>query len=398
MPTLRRLHPPTALALLAALSFSACADASPRLPPEVTDVLDLPDVPLDYDAPLSGSFDTAFVRGQDNTPADNPITDAGATLGRVLFYDTLLSLNQTVSCATCHLQANAFAEPTAVSTGFGGEHTTRNAMGLANARFYGPGSFFWDERAETLEAQVLMPIENPLEMGLDLEVLVDRIEESAYYPPLFEAAFGDSSVSTERIARALAQFVRAIVSNRAPFDEGVAVTGSVVAPFPNYTAAQNLGKQVFFRGGAGTPSCAGCHMPGANPGGGNTALFFMARARNNGLDLETGIDDGVGAITGVPLDLGLFKSPELRNAALTAPYMHDGRLATLEDVVAHYRTGVEAHPNLDRDFIVPGTVPAEVVRFTMTDDEATALVAFLGTLTDVPLTEDVRFSDPFRAH
>lgn len=373
--------------------LAACSSAPKKLPAEVTQALALEDTPPDYDEPLPAHFGTPAVRAADNTPADNPITDDGATLGRVLFYDTLLSLNETVACATCHVQANAFAEPLAVSEGFAGGHTTRNSMSLTNARFYARGSFFWDERAATLEQQVLLPIQNEVEMGLTLEELVARVSAAPYYPPLFDRAFGDERITVDRIAKALAQFVRSIVSYRSRYDEGVAATGNARVPFASFTAQENLGKQVFFAGAPGTPSCSGCHVPGG-PMSGNAALFYMDRPRNNGLDLELGIDDGVGAITGVPLDRGLFKSPELRNAGLTAPYMHDGRFATLEEVVEHYRTGIEAHPNLDRTLTSNGVVR----RFEMSDEEAAALVAFLHTLSDTALTTDPRFSDPFRAH
>ena len=364
------------------------------LPPAVTTVLDLPATPFPYrGVVLPASFQTAAVRALDNTPAGNRITDDGATLGRVLFYDQALSANRTIGCASCHAQARAFSDSARFSTGFAGGHTTRNSMSVTDARFYRSGRFFWDERAATLEAQVLQPIINPVEMGLTLPELVTRVAAQPYYAPLFQRAFGDSTVTTDRISRALAQFARTLVSYRSRFDQGVAATGDVNPPFPGFSAAENQGKALFMtRGG-----CANCHMfngppmPGPRP---NQAIFFVDRATNNGLDATTvGTDSGVGGISGRPQDLGLFKSPSLRNIALTGPYMHDGRLATLEAVVDHYRRGVLAHPNLDPRLRGPGGAPRNVA---MTDQEAASLVAFMRTLTDSALTTDPWFANPFR--
>ena len=159
--------------------------SSDAYPPEVDEHLDLPWPPYDYDEALPAHFDTPAVRAMDNTPADNPITDAGATLGRVLFYDRSLSANFSVSCSSCHGQDSGFTDPATFSEGFEGGLTGRNSMSLANARFYAPGHFFWDERADTLEDQVLMPIQNEVEMGLTLEELQQRVAEQPYYPALF---------------------------------------------------------------------------------------------------------------------------------------------------------------------------------------------------------------------
>ena len=324
------------------------ADDAPSLPPEVTAALDLPATPYPYaSVVLPAHFQSPLVRAMDNTPADNPISDDGATLGRVLFYDRALSQNRTIACASCHDQAHAFVDPARFSVGFDGGHTTRNSMPITDARFYQNGRFFWDQRAATLEAQVLMPIQNAVEMGLTLDELVARVGAAPYYPYLFERAFGDAAVTTDRIAKALAQFARSLVSYRSRYDAGLAAAGDVMPPFPGFTPEENLGKDLFLRRGG----CASCHLfagpprPGPRP---NQAVFFIDIATVNGLDATTGVDDrGAGDVTGRPQDLGRFKSPSLRNAAITAPYMHDGRLATLADVVEHYRTGVQPHPNLD---------------------------------------------------
>ncbi len=304
-------------------------DADPPRPEVVDETLDLPAVPFAYDDALPAHFQTPVVAALDNTPAGNPITDDGATLGRVLFHDTTLSANGTIACASCHLQRDAFADPAQFSAGFDGGETGRNAMGVMDARYYGNGRFFWDERAATLEEQVLLPIQNEVEMGLTLDQLVERVAAQPYYAYLFERAFGDATVTSERISRALAQFARAIVSYRSRYDEGLAAAGAANLPFPNFTAAENQGKGIFLG------ACASCHLagpppppPGAPPPPRNEAIFFVDIASNNGLDATTAVDDnGKGDISGAAGDLGRFKSPSLRNVELSGPYMHDGRFA-----------------------------------------------------------------------
>ncbi len=368
-------------------------------PPQVLDHLDLPWPPYDYQPDLPAHFTTAQVMGLDNTPADNLTTDAGATLGRVLFHDRALSSNETIACASCHGQATGFSDTATFSEGFEGGHTGRNSMGLANSRFYAPGSFFWDERADTLEQQVLMPIQDPVEMGLPLDALVDRVQSQPYYPALFEQAFGDSRVDTDRIAAALAQYVRSIVSYRTEWDEGIAAAGNPMADFPNYDPQQNLGKALFF----GQARCAVCHLdaagppaPGMPPGmpPGNLAVFMLDAPANNGLDADpNGEDNGVGDVQGDAQQNGDFKSPSLRNVAQTGPYMHDGRFETLEQVVEHYDSGVQDHPNLDPRLRNPQGQPQ---RLNLSEAERLALVAFMETLTDDALATDPRFDDPFR--
>jgi cytochrome c peroxidase len=375
---------------------SSTGEPADGYPTAVLDHLDLPWPPFDYDPPLPPHWQTPGVGQLDNMPRGNPTTDVGATLGRVLFYDTALSANETIACASCHTQATGFSDTARFSAGFEGGLTGRNSMGLSDARFYANGHFFWDERADTLEDQVLMPIQNEVEMGLTLEELVERVQAQPYYPVLFEHAFGDPTIDSERIAFALAQFVRSIVSYRAPYDEGIAAVGNPGADFPNYTAQENEGKAIFF-GPAGR--CAPCHLgqpgPPLPPGAPlpNLAVFLMTAPANNGLDAGPTTDDGVGDVTGNPMQDGLFKSPSLRNVELTPPYMHDGRLESLEAVVEHYDNGVEAHPNLDPRLRTPGGQPQQL---NLGDPQKAALVAFLRTLTDDALMEDPRFTDPFR--
>ena len=329
---------------------------------------------------LPDHFVNGAVRNIDNTPGNNPVTDEGALLGRVLFYDKKLSANNTIACASCHIQANAFSDPNVLSIGFEGGLTGRNSMSLSNARYYDNGRFFWDERAATLEDQALMPIQDPVEMGMDLNELVIKLQQEDYYQHLFENAFGSSQVTSERISQALSQFVRAMVSYQSKYDEGlIAANGQNNQDFNNFTALENQGKRLFF---SGRTQCANCH---------ETATFSGDEARNNGLDAIT-TDRGLGAVTGNTSDDGKFKAPSLRNIALSAPYMHDGRFATLREVIGFYNNGIQNHPNLDNRLRVNN---GQVRRMNLSDQEREALVAFLHTLTDESFINEEKFSDPF---
>ena len=384
----RPLHPSFAVALAGAAVLAGCTEV-----PSDSPVLDLPGDPLSYaDPPLPDHFrvESEGFHGQqplmssDNTPVDNPTTDAGATLGRVLFYDVDLSQNRTVSCGSCHQPALGFSDDAVKSPGFDGGETRRHSMGLTNARFYGEGRFFWDQRAETLEDQVLMPLQDEVEMGMTLTEVEDRIRERAEYEPLFEAAFGDSDVSADRVSLALAQFVRSLVSYTSKYDEGRAQVANRSDPFPNFSDAENLGKMLFVtRPPFGGMGCFVCHQ-----GEG----FVAVAAANNGLDADSEDDGGYGEVTGSAADAGMFKVPSLRNVALRAPYMHDGRLASLEEVVDHYSDGVQSHPNLGVPLGVAGSNGPQV---DMTAEEKEALVAFLNTLSDPEMVTDPKFSDPF---
>lgn len=356
--------------------------------------LDLPTHFVGIPGPLRG------VTATDNTPADNPITDDGATLGRVLFYDVRLSGDNSVSCGTCHRQENGFAAPERLSIGIHGQPTERHSMALANARFYTSGRFFWDERAATLEDQVLVPIQSTVEMGSTIPELERELAGVDFYPPLFEAAFGSPEVTGERISKALSQFVRSMVSYRSKFDRALeaataggestgrrgmmGMRGRGGPPLQDFggvlTEEEERGLRLF----AHLPmdmgrsrGCDQCHQ---------TVAQVMDRPRNNGLDASSEEDAGAGA--------GRFKAPSLRNIAVRAPYMHDGRFETLREVVEFYNSGVQPHPDLDP---VLRTRDGGARRLGLGEADIDALVAFLETLTDEAFLTDPRFADPFPA-
>lgn len=327
------------------------------------------------------------VNGTDNEPLNNKITNDGATLGRVLFYDKNLSFNRTIACASCHKAEFGFSDTATKSNGFLGGKTRRHSMTLINARYYQRGRFFWDERAATLEDQVLMPFQDATEMGMTLAEVVDRVKEKTFYPILFNRAFGSTEINSDKISKALAQFVRSIVSYQSKYDVGRASAPGPGANFTNFTTEENQGKALFLQpvaqGGGG---CFGCHT---------TEAFISANPgpQNNGLDLSTPTDNGVGETFPLePRFAGAFKTSSLRNIALTAPYMHDGRFQTLEEVVEHYNSGVKAHPNLAPALKDQGGNP---IKLNFTDAQKKALVAFLRTLTDETLKTNEMYSNPF---
>lgn len=383
-----------AAVLLVVLSFISCSKDD-VMDPSVDNVLNLPDTPFDYtNLNLPAHFTTnspgplpTSVNGTDNTPSGNLLTNDGATLGRVLFYDKKLSANGTVSCASCHQQDKGFSDDAVLSAGFNGGFTGRHSMTLINARFYQRGRFFWDERAATLEQQVLMPFQDPVEMGMTLDQVVSTVQAQSYYPPLFEKAFGSTEINADKISKALAQFVRSIVSYSSKYDVGRAMSPTPGANFPNFTAEENTGKNIFFQtipngGGA----CFGCHT---------TEAFISANPgpQNNGLDAVSTTDLGAGGVFNNPVFAGRFKTTSLRNIELTAPYMHDGRFSTLEQVVEHYNSGIQNHPTLSPALTDANGNP---VRLNLTATQKAALVAFLKTLTDNSVSTNPKWSNPFK--
>jgi cytochrome c peroxidase len=330
----------------------------------------------DASAPLPAHFLMADggtgVIAMDNTPAANPITNAGATLGRVLFYDPRLSANDRVSCASCHVQAFGFDDPRQQSVGFAGGRTARHSASLTNARFYQRGRFFWDERAATLEAQVVTPIQDLVEMGMPLDVLVQKLSVTPYYAPLFAQAFGSTSVTDDRVARALAQYVRSLVSGGSRYDQAIAA-GSPTN-LVGLTAQERLGEELFRR-----EKCSVCHT---------TVAQVSDAPHNIGLD-SVNTDPGV-----VGVGMGRFKSPSLRNVAVRRRFMHDGRFTTLAQVIEFYDSGVQPNPWLSSHLKAEDGTPR---RMGLSAAEKAALEAFLHTLTDSTFLTAPKFSNPFVA-
>jgi cytochrome c peroxidase len=380
------------LPLLLGLAVAGCAPDAPLTDAGPGPRFVLPQTPYAYTDPeLPRHFTTTglgigtnnfFYPIKERVPDDNPVTDEGATLGRVLFFDTRLSRNETISCSSCHRPEHGFSDDKALSEGFDGELTGRHSMGLSNARYTGNGRYFWDERAATLEDQVLMPIQDEVEMGMTLDEVVARLEEDPEYLPLFAAAFGDDAVTEQRVSFALAQFVRSLVSCTSRYDQGRAQVTSPRQPFPTFTDEENRGRHLFFnRFFDDGVNCVACHE-------GETQIAPIATS--NGLDAET-TDRGVGGAMEDPAFDGVFRVPSLRNIAVRPPYMHDGRFDTLEAVIDHYSDDLQDHPALtvyeDDDGVAEPLL--------LSADDKAALVAFLNTLTDDVMLSDPRFQDPF---
>jgi cytochrome c peroxidase len=296
-------------------------------------------------------------------PEDNPLTVEGVELGRRLFHDTKLSRNNSQSCASCHDQTKAFTDGQAYSLGESGQRGRRNAMPLVNLAW--AREFFWDGRAKSLREQVLLPIQDAHEMNETIGRLVAKLEADREYPARFEAAFGSTNVTSDRIALALEQFLLTLVSQESKFDRAARKLSML-------TAQEQRGLQLFVtehdpaRGLRGA-DCFHCH-------GGN--LFSNHQFMNNGLAPRNG-DPGRMEVTKSEADRSRFKVPSLRNVALTAPYMHDGRFATLEEVVEHYNGPMHRSPTLD-----PNLAKHPEAGLGLGAEDKAALVAFLKTLTD----------------
>lgn len=312
--------------------------------------------------------------------SDNPTTVQGVRLGRMLFYEKALSADGSISCGTCHRQELAFTDGKKFSTGFDGTPTKRNAMALVNLLW--TNNFFWDGRVKGLEEQAVVPLTDPHEMGQELEVSAQKLQDMATYPPLFKAAFGTDAISGKNITRALAQFERALISADAPYDRYL--MGKYVP-----TEAESRGMALFFgnpqpenqvRGAA----CGHCH------GGPKT---FIELYHNTGLD-SLPLDAGRAGFTGMDADNGRFRVATLRNIALTSPYMHDGRFETLDEVLDHYSDHIDDQPGLS-PFLQGRSNEPNGRGLKLTEQEKEDIVAFLHLLTDTTFVRDSRFSNPF---
>ena len=323
---------------------------------------------------------------RDNTPNNNAITNAAATLGRVLFYDKNLSTTNTISCASCHQQANGFSDLATVSTGVDGT-TGRHSMRLAYARFGQENSFFWDERANTLEDQTTQPIQDHIEMGFsgtnghpDLDSLIRKLSVLPYYQQLFPQAFnGNSTITETNMQLALAQFVRSIQSFDAKYDVGLAaVGGNLNANFPNFSATENAGKALYMNNGRNGSGCNRCHLA--------PSFDIVANSRNNGVITVASGAQG-------ETDLTNTRSPSLRDlfnplGNLNGPLMHDGSFTTMDQVLTHY-SNVPGNANLDNRLQGRGG------QRNFDPTERANLTAFLKTLTSDAIYTDEKWSDPF---
>jgi|TARA_B110001469_G_C9643977_1_gene324693 cytochrome c peroxidase len=264
-------------------------------------------------------------------PANNPLTEEGIALGKKLFFDKKLSGNNTQSCATCHSPQKAFTDNRQFSEGIEGLLGTRNAMPLFNLAWNFDERFAWDGKELGLERQALEPVKNPIEMHANWETVSEKLQASPEYPDLFLQAFGNSAIDSVLITRAIAQFERTLISGNSKFDQFL--RGETLL-----TPQEQEGFTVFMDEAKG--DCFHCHGSDNNP------LWTDNKFHNNGLD-ETFTDLGLGAVTGDTNDDGKFKSPSLRNLMFTAPYMHDGRFTTLEEVIQHYSEGLQLSTTID---------------------------------------------------
>lgn len=331
-----------------------------------------------------------------NNVNGNPITNKGATLGRVLFYDKNLSSNNTIACASCHIQANAFSDVNIASTGVNGT-TGRHSMRLINTRFANETKFFWDERALSLEMQTTMPIKDHNEMGFSgangdqsFSNLITKLSNIGYYKELFQYVYGSEEITENKIQLALAQFIRSIQSFDSKYDTGRALVGNDANPFPNFTAQENQGKQLFLTppvfdatgvrtsGGLG---CAGCHA-----------------APEFDIDPNT-LSNGIGGSINGGADFTNTRAPSLRDLVkpdgnINGPMMHTGVITSLQAAVGHYGDLTNAainNPNLDPRLKPNGFGQ----QLNLNATEVNAMIAFLKTLSGNNVYTDAKWSNPF---
>lgn len=311
----------------------------------------------------------------------NPLTEEGIELGRRLFYDPIMGRDSSMACATCHQQSKAFTDGRALAVGIRGQTGTRSAMSLVNLAF-NPNGFNWDGSQATLWEQAIHPVENMLEMDEDWDAVLERLRRNEDYPRRFRSAFGINNtleITQELAVKAIAQFEMTIISADSHYDRVVYTNTEF------FTEEEQLGADSLFfiedvPANVLHPGCGHCH---------NAPSFGDNVIRNNGIEVISSLegfpDNGFGNVSGSRFDNGKFRTTTLRNIELTAPYMHDGRFATLEEVVAEYAAGGHGVENVDPN----------ITGFLLSDRKQAALVAFLRTLTDERLISDPRFASPF---
>lgn len=327
-------------------------------------------------------------------PADNPLTEEGVALGRFLFYEKRLSGDNGMSCSSCHMQALGFADGKAVSKGIDSIAGNRSAMPLINLGY--ANFLFWDGRASSLEEQALEPVVNPIEMHDTWPNVMAKLQADPVYPALFKRAFGTEQIDSLLVAKALAQFIRTMISGNSPFDrfrrgEGLISPDAQVGFNLFQLEGGSPGQIIPVAGstpvtGQGGADCFHCHTADAG-------LFTDGQFHNNGLDTVFP-DPGRAGVTGDPANFGQFKAPTLRNIAVTAPYMHDGRFATLDDVLDHYNSG--GHASATVDPFMKFTDPDMVLG--LTPQKRQQIKAFLESLTDDGFLANPEFQDPGPPH
>jgi len=360
------------------LGFSGCGKPTPSVGTLAIDITS----PARYADPQLPAYYSASVLAGVNTPRDNPVTDQGATLGRVIFYDPQIAVGNRLSCASCHQQAMGFGAPTQFSAGFQGEVGTFHSMRLGNIAFFQGTGMFWDQRAPTLEAQSTQPIQNAIEMGWDsahggMAALLRKMQRISYYPDLFTEVFGDASITEDRIQRVLSQFMRSMISSNSRWDQEYAKVYSpsladrgLTRDLPGFSAQENRGKDLFMSSQLHSTPCMTCHQP--------PTFALSPTAHSNGLDAG---------------ETRIFKAPSLKGLSQGQPLMHDGRFTSLEQGVAHYVSGIQSGSALDSRLLARN---GQSIYSDLTASDQAALVAFLKTLEDTSLKTDSRFSNPFQ--
>lgn len=359
------------ISFLAFVIFFAFIISCEKDAPDEGDLTNIPYQPQSVNLELPAHFPDMYI------PADNPLTKDGIQLGRYLFYDPILSGDSTMSCGSCHKPEFNFTDGKAFSTGIDGFEGTRSSMSLINVGFSQIG-FLWDGRAKTLEDQALLPVEDPIELHTTWPEVVRRLKRSTFYPTMFRKAFGihdKREITKELAAKAIAQFERTLVSKDSKYDK-------IQEGKEFFSDFELIGEGLYFDDDPDLPDfeCGHCH---------NTPLTASDDFFNNGLDYAASLNDfkdlGRGGVTGQIIDNGKFKSPSLRNIRYSAPYMHDGRFETFEDVLDHYSGGVKDAPNRDRN----------LKNLPMDPFYRKALVAFIDTFEDTVFYNNPAFKSPF---
>lgn len=335
-------------------------------------ILNLPDVPYDYNLVIHNNNTKNNVLYEDGSPINNKM----ATIGRVLFYDKALSINNSISCASCHIQENAFADVKSLSKGFNEKNTIRNSMSIANLSDDIGIGYFWDTRQKKIENMVFEPISNHIEMGFTrIDLLANKLSNLNYYQELFKDCYGTEEITEEKLRKCLSSFLFSIVSSNSKFDD---VIGRRIGKF---TEEEENGFKLFTKSG-----CNLCHKISSF-----TTSYYGSSLNNSiaNIGLETSnVDKGIN---------GKYKVPKLFNISRTGPYMHDGRFKTLEQVIDHYSNGIKDNKFLSDNLkALNKNGKFESKKFNFSEQDKKDLVSFLKTLDDVVMLNDVKFSSPFK--